>query len=104
MKVYVNGQEVGTGAPPAALFDNDHDVSIGARKNTGSEAYGLNFAGLIDEVAIYSRALSAGEVQANYNAAQVPEPSSAVLTLAGLLSASIGVRRRRSSNAGAAPQ
>jgi hypothetical protein len=69
MKIYVNGVEVGSGTPPASLLNTSHEVSIGARKNSGSINYDLNFDGRIDEVAIYDRALPVNEILAHFNAA-----------------------------------
>ena len=69
MRLYVNGQQAGSTTPPATLVNTPHEVSIGARKNANSSNYDLNFDGLIDEVAIYDRALSAAEVLAHYQAA-----------------------------------
>ncbi|RIK81458.1 MAG: hypothetical protein DCC68_08570 [Planctomycetota bacterium] len=69
MRLYVNGQQVGAATPPATIVNNTHEVSIGARKNANSSNYDLNFDGVVDEVAIYDRALSAAEVTAHYQAA-----------------------------------
>jgi len=69
MKIYVNGLERGSAVPRSTLIDSTHEVSIGARQNTGSVNYDLNFNGRIDEVAIYNRALSAAEILAHFNAA-----------------------------------
>ncbi|MEX0641247.1 MAG: lamin tail domain-containing protein, partial [Pirellulales bacterium] len=69
MRLYVNGQQVGTTAPPATLLSTPHEVSLGARKNQNSSAYDLNFSGRIDEAAVYDRALSPEEVLAHYTAA-----------------------------------
>jgi hypothetical protein len=60
MRLYVNGVEVAN-APAKALPHNDIALRIGA-DNTGAS----HFEGLVDEVAIHSRALSAGEIQAIY--------------------------------------
>ncbi|MEJ5309992.1 MAG: LamG-like jellyroll fold domain-containing protein [Anaerolineae bacterium] len=63
-RIYVNG--VLNNSCPAArgpLDANTHIVSIGSRQS-GSGAYDLNFAGDIDDVRIYPRALSALEIQA----------------------------------------
>src|SRR5439155_13029379 len=59
----------GSGTPPATLINTAHDVSIGARQNSGSANYDLNFDGRIDEVAIYNRALNPNEILAHFNAA-----------------------------------
>ena len=69
MKIYVNGVERGSGTPRATLVNTLHEVSIGARKNSGSSNYDLNFDGRIDEVAIYNRALPTNEIAAHFNAA-----------------------------------
>jgi hypothetical protein len=76
MKIYVNGVEVGSGVPRPTIINTTHEVSIGARKGGGSPNYDLNFAGRIDEVAIYNRALSPAEVLAHFNAAFTNNPSS----------------------------
>ena len=69
MKLYINGIERGTATPRATLLNSTHEVSIGARKNSGSANYDLNFDGRIDEVTIYNRALTPGEILAQFNAA-----------------------------------
>ena len=94
MKLYLNGQEVGSAAAPASLLDTSHEVTIGSRQRT-TGPYDLNFKGLIDEVAVYDRALSPAEVQAHFGAATVPEPSGIVLAVMGLFGLSIHVGRRR---------
>ncbi len=69
MKLYVNGVERASTAPRATLINTAHEVSIGARKNSGSANYDLNFDGRIDEVAIYNRALTPAEITNHFNAA-----------------------------------
>jgi hypothetical protein len=95
MKLYVNGQEVGTQVPPATIINNSEPVGIGARRNQNSANYDLNFGGSIDEVAIYSYALSAQQVQEHFQAALVPEPSSVALAAIGLAVGAFAVARRR---------
>jgi hypothetical protein len=51
------------------VVNTTHEVSIGARKNSGSANYDLNFDGRIDEVAVYNRALSTRGIVAHFNAA-----------------------------------
>ncbi|MBI5388422.1 MAG: hypothetical protein HZA90_27470 [Verrucomicrobia bacterium] len=65
LKLYVNGVEVASGAPPGNLLQVSHEVSIGSRQSGGAE-YDRNFSGLIDEVSIYARALTPREVAALY--------------------------------------
>jgi hypothetical protein len=69
MKLYVNGVESATATPLATLVNTTHEVSIGARKSSVPATYDLNFDGRIDEVAIYNRALSPGEITAHFSAA-----------------------------------
>ena len=98
MKFYVNGEEAGVEDAVVGLMDNDHEVSIGSRQqlNTGGP-YNWGIDGLIDEVAIYDRALSGADVQAHFDAAfvPIPEPSTLMLTLVGLISLAGFARRRR---------
>ena len=69
IRMYVNGQLVATNAAPASLLANAHEVSIGNRPST-ADAYLYPFTGQIDDVRVYTRALSATDVQALY--AQAP--------------------------------
>lgn len=94
MQVYLNGDLVGSVAPPATIVDNLHDLSVGAREQSAVSGYTHNFDGLIDEVAVYAYPLSAAQIRGHYDAAFVPEPSSVCLmVVAGV--ALIGVRRAR---------
>jgi len=70
IRMYVNGQLVGTNAAPTSLLANSHEVSIGNRPYTNDNVYNLPLTGQIDDVRIYTRALSATDVQALY--AQAP--------------------------------
>jgi hypothetical protein len=57
---YVNGVQVDSTAGPAGILDDPNaNVRIGCRADTSNF-----FMGLIDEVRIYNRALSAGEIAA----------------------------------------
>ena len=69
MRLYVNGAQVASAVPRPTLLSTTHEVSIGARKNSGSSAYDLNMLGVVDEVALYPRALTPAEITAHYNAA-----------------------------------
>ncbi len=69
MRLYVNGLLVGSLTGPTALLANTgHEVSIGNRQS-GSAAYNFPFAGMIDDVRIYTRALNASDVQQLYSSA-----------------------------------
>ena len=75
IKIYVNGVDTNAAllagsTSVSAIFDSTATVRIGAVANSSS---GLDlFVGLIDEVDLFNRALSAGEVQAIYNAGTPP--------------------------------
>jgi hypothetical protein len=69
MQLYVNGALAASATPRPTLISSFDEVTIGARKNSGSPYNDLNFNGRIDEVAIYDRALSTNEIFAHFNAA-----------------------------------
>lgn len=105
MSVYLDGVLAGgvvadtldsTHNPPYNNQDiyNTNPLAIGAGNNDGSNG----FVGNIDEVAIYQRALSAGEIAAHYNAAlAVPEPTSTALLTVALVFANLRGFRRKGS-------
>jgi hypothetical protein len=62
LRIYVNGVQVGGVAGNGNIRTSNDPVTIG-----GSSAWGRWFAGLIDEVRIYNRALSQSEIQAGMN-------------------------------------
>jgi hypothetical protein len=97
MKLYVNGQEAISIAPPATMINNNDPISIGGRRNANSSNYDLNFDGLIDEVSVYQYALSPSQIQSHFNAAFVPEPGStaALVSAFGVAAVAWRVRRRR---------
>ncbi|PYN28692.1 MAG: hypothetical protein DMD98_21940, partial [Candidatus Rokuibacteriota bacterium] len=71
VRLYVNGAEAVSQAQTAALTPTAGTLQIGADSYTGE-----NFAGRIDEVRIYNRALSAAEIQTDMNTgAGGPPPS-----------------------------
>jgi PKD repeat protein len=63
-KLYVNGALVGSSRQTGSI-----DVSTGKLRIGGNSIWGYYFAGYIDEVRIYNRALSAAEIGADSNAA-----------------------------------
>jgi serine/threonine protein kinase len=68
MHVYVNGQVVATRHAGGPMVPNTLPLTIGRADGTSP---GLGFQGLIDEPAVYNRALSQGEIQALVNAGSV---------------------------------
>ena len=67
MRLYVNAQQVASGSSSLAIQDFPCTFDIGA---THCGAMGTNFQGWVDEVALYSTALSQARIQAHYDAAQ----------------------------------
>ncbi|MDX6411697.1 MAG: hypothetical protein QOE91_1213, partial [Gaiellaceae bacterium] len=64
LRLYVNGALVSSTAVSGTLAASSGVLRIG-----GNGVWGEWFAGLIDEVRVYNRALSAGEIQTDMNAA-----------------------------------
>src|SRR5262249_18149777 len=69
MRLYVNGVQVASRAQTGAIATSTNPLQIG-----GDSLYGQYFAGRIDEVRIYNRALSAVEIQNDINTALSPAP------------------------------
>ena len=65
--LYVNGQQIASGTVPTTLITTAHEVTLAARQSA-SAAYDFGWNALLDEVAIYDKALSADQVLAHYNA------------------------------------
>ena len=85
MTLYMNGAPVAaktTGLPAVGVFAGTAPLWIGRQF---SAANNTSFEGLIDEVAIYDKALSDEQVLAHYEAATIPEPSSLTLSFLGAL-------------------
>jgi hypothetical protein len=74
LRMYVNGTQVGTRA-----MTGDIRTSTGMLRIGGNAVWGEYFKGLIDEVRMYSRALSASEIQADMNAPIGPPAAAAVV-------------------------
>ena len=62
MRLYVNGVQVASRAQTGNILSSANPLEIG-----GDSIYGQYFAGMIDEVRIYNRALNAAEVLADMN-------------------------------------
>jgi hypothetical protein len=70
MRFYMNGSLVRTVARTGAILATDGPLHIGGNEVWGGEW----FSGLLDEVRIYNRALSASEIQADMSGATLPNP------------------------------
>jgi glucose/arabinose dehydrogenase/PKD repeat protein len=71
LRLYVNGTQVSSRSATGAITASGSPLRIG-----GNTIWGEYFDGLIDEVRIYTRALSQSEIQADMNApVGVPSPS-----------------------------
>jgi Concanavalin A-like lectin/glucanases superfamily len=71
MRLYINGvlaEELTTGIP-SQIFSSTADLWIGRQFN---DQAGNRLPGLVDEVALYDRALTAAEISAHYAAATTP--------------------------------
>ena len=72
LKVYVDGELVGEKATPKngpVMVWNDNNIEIGGRPDTNG---GANlYKGLLDELAVYDRALTAEEVETVMNARDI---------------------------------
>ncbi len=69
MSIYTNGvlaNQINTSLRPLGPLDPTQDPTIGIG-NLGTQDFFLPFDGDIDEISLYSRALSASEIQAIYN-------------------------------------
>jgi glucose/arabinose dehydrogenase/PKD repeat protein len=64
LRLFVNGTQVASKAVTGAMPNTANPLRIG-----GNAVYGDYFAGLIDEVRVYNRALNATEIKADMNAA-----------------------------------
>jgi hypothetical protein len=67
LRLYVNGVQVASGAQAGSLQTPATPLRIG-----GNVPYGEYFEGLIDEVRVYNRALSATEIQTDLNTPVTP--------------------------------
>lgn len=68
-RLYVNGNEVANAPVSGEIIQSDSGLSIG-----GNTIWGEYFQGMIDEVRIYNRALSASEIQDDMDSPLLPRP------------------------------
>ena len=88
--MFVNGGQAGVAAVSGALIGTDNPLRIG-----GNNVWGEWFAGQIDEVRIYNRALSAGEIATDMNTpvGGAPPPDTTPPTVSITSPAAGGARR-----------
>ena len=98
---YVNGalRQTVTGTPPTN--PPTLDFSIGSRSPPLADEF---FTGGLAGISVYGTALTASQIQDQFNAAAVPEPSSLVLTGLAALGAGRALWRRRSKASISVPQ
>ncbi len=84
-RLYVNGTQVSTLAVSGAITTSNNPLKIG-----GNSIWAEWFSGLIDEVRVYDRALSAAEIQADMNTA-ITNPDGIPPSAPGTLSATGGL-------------
>ncbi len=83
--LYVNGTQAATVFASGSII-----TTTGALKIGGNAIWGENFNGLIDEVRIYNRALTVGQIQSDMNAA-ITNPDSTPPSAPGTLTATGGL-------------
>jgi hypothetical protein len=114
--LYLNGSSVATATGSnnwTSMFNSTADLLIGTHLDPESPAGHGYLDGMMDEVGIWSRALSAGEVATLYNSGKgltypftpAPEPSTLALASAGAVAAVayVGLRRRKPKAIRASP-
>ena len=79
VRLYVNGTLVSTTAAPGSLASSSGVLRIG-----GNNIWGEYFSGLIDEVRLYNRALSASEIQQDMASSITPSDTQPPSAPAGL--------------------
>lgn len=94
LRLFVDGDLVPL-TPGTGSYTKPSTTRIGA---LDGGVPGGTFIGLLDEVALWNRALSAVEARALFDAAVVPEPASIVLLGLGMLGLLAGRLRRRSAS------
>jgi hypothetical protein len=78
LRLYLNGNQVSSGSRTGTIATSTNPLQIG-----GDSIFGQYFRGLIDDVRVYNRALSAAEVQQDMNTPVATAPT----TIAGLVAA-----------------
>ena len=91
VRLYVDGKQVGNGAPAALKIDynlpDGNDLFIGTVWPHGAQPAHVTrgFTGSIDELSIYNRALSASEIQAIYSAGSAGKSNGSAPATSGVV-------------------
>lgn len=72
LQLYIDGQLAGSNNAPATLLSTAHDISLGSRENTSTSGYTLPLFGALDDVRLYTRALSPSDVLQLYQSTVLP--------------------------------
>src|SRR5206468_2316498 len=75
LRLYVNGAQVSQSAVSGSIAASSSPLRIG-----GNAIWGEYFTGLIDEVRVYNRALSAAELQNDMNTSVTPDTTPPAVT------------------------
>ena len=87
VRLYVNGVQVASRAKTGTIATSTNPLQIG-----GDSIYGQYFAGRIDEVRIYNRALSVAEIQSDMNTPLIAPPDTQPPSAPGnLVATALGV-------------
>ncbi|MCI0682547.1 MAG: Ig-like domain-containing protein [Gemmataceae bacterium] len=103
LRLYVNGVQAATRAVTGAITASANALRIG-----GNTIWGEYFSGLLDEIRVYNRALTAGEIQTDMNTpvdgADTTSPTVSVTSPAtgAMVSGTISVTANASDNVGVA--
>ncbi|MBA4372565.1 MAG: hypothetical protein C0402_06845 [Thermodesulfovibrio sp.] len=85
LSMYINGNLSGSIAN-TTNFSEINDLQVGRDIMDGNQLLGRTFQGLMDEVAIFNRALSQAEIQAIYNAGSAGKCKDCFMPPSGLVS------------------
>lgn len=98
VKLYVDGALISTAtiSTTAGIYTGGPPMSIGARVGAGTN-YNNQFNGIVDEVAVYSYALTPAKIQAHFNAAPFPpsitqQPTNGTFGVGTTASTFVGVK------------
>ena len=85
VRLFVNGEEVANRSQTGTIHQSNEPLTLG-----GNDVYGQHWAGLIDEVRIYNRALSQAEIQLDMNTPIGPQTPTAPIAADSTAATSVG--------------